>query len=53
MYGAVLVYNSSLAELAASRGQPQATRVDEYHESYRAWVAGRIPPLKDRATAAG
>ena len=44
MYGAVLVYNASLAELAASRGQPRATLADEYRESYAVWVESRIAP---------
>ena len=44
MYGAVLVYNAALAELAASRGQPRATLADEYRETYSRWVDERIAP---------
>jgi hypothetical protein len=44
MYGAVLVYNAALAELAASRGQPRATLADEYRESYIRWAEERILP---------
>lgn len=44
MYGAVLVYNTALAELAASRGQPRSTLADEYRESYARWAEERIVP---------
>lgn len=44
MYGAVLVYNAALAELAASRGQPRATLADGYREAYTEWAEERILP---------
>ena len=44
MYGAVLVYNLALAELAASRGHHDAAAVDEYRAGYHEWVAKKVEP---------
>ena len=44
MYGAVLVYNAAMAELAAARGHQQPTLADEYRASYVEWVEQRIEP---------
>jgi hypothetical protein len=51
MYGAVLVYNTALAELAASRGQPRSMLVDEYRVAYRTWAEERIAPRLDELRA--
>jgi hypothetical protein len=44
MYGAVLVYNLAMAELAASRGHHEPLAVDEYRAGYREWVAKKVEP---------
>ena len=44
MYGAVLVYNAAMAELAASRGHQQPTLAEEYHASYLEWAEQEIEP---------
>jgi hypothetical protein len=38
MYGAVLVYNAALAELAAARGHHEPALADQYHADYAKWV---------------
>ena len=44
MYGAVLVYNAAMAELAASRGHQQPTLAEEYRASYLEWAEQEIEP---------
>ena len=44
MYGAVLVYNVALAELAERTGLRDSTLAEEYREAYRSWAAERIGP---------
>ena len=44
MYGAVLVYNAAMAELAASRGHQQPTLAEEYRTSYLEWAEQEIEP---------
>ena len=44
MYGAVLVYNAAMAELAGSRGQHEAALAEEYRASYREWAETQIEP---------
>jgi hypothetical protein len=43
MYGAVLVYNLAMAELAASRGH-HAAAVDEYRAGYQDWAVSTVEP---------
>ena len=47
MYGAVLVYNAAMAELAAARGHQQPTLADEYRASYLEWAEQRVEPRLD------
>lgn len=44
MYGAVLVYNLAMAELAASRGDHRADLVDRYRAAYSEWQRDRLGP---------
>jgi hypothetical protein len=44
MFGAVLVYNLAMAELAASRGHHRSDVVDRYRVAYGEWQADRLDP---------
>jgi hypothetical protein len=51
MYGAVLIYNLAMAELAASRGHHHAELVDRYRAAYQDWQIGRVGPRLDELRA--